>query len=137
MNVPSPTGHLYAYVMVLGAFLTFFSTWASGTVYSAHDAKLLANVDKVLDLNGRPKEQQAMWGAMLAGSKKTTEFVLGVLLITGTIGLITALGGGIAWFFQVQRLEDLKRRLEYEKLKDELDEKRRADKPRIVTSADS
>lgn len=133
LPVPSPTGHLYAYMMVLGTFIVVAASWACGMAYSSHDAKLAQHADKVFAPGEGHERIRAMWSDILVSSKRNTEqafafFALVIALATGTTVL-----GAIMWFLRIQRPEDRKRELEYEKLSLEVAELKKAKNQLLVS----
>ncbi len=125
MNVTIPDGgqggHLYKFVTVLGSFIVIASIYAAAVVYDSHDARVRTSIVNLLDGSDTSKDAVDFWTTYLVSKRNDTAFVIVTLFIFAVIGLSVAIAAGFAWWVNVQSYEDQKRRLDFAKLKHELD----------------
>lgn len=123
MNFPTAaSGHLYQYVMTLGAFIMIVSSYSLAVVFESHDAKLQLGAAHLL--NQQEQEQsRKFWQSYLEARKKDTEIVLTVLTLSTLFGAVLTAIGGYCWYHRVQKFEDQKRQLENEQLEHDTDSK--------------
>jgi hypothetical protein len=113
-------GHLYKFITVLGTLLVTATSTTFALVINTHDVRVWEMVSR---LEADKPIQIAPATAQFLTQKRDDVPVIGKILATiGGLGGVMVLGGIWFWFWKVQRLEDLKRQLEYEELSAKLDE---------------
>jgi hypothetical protein len=126
--------HLYKWMSVLGSFVLIASIYSMAVLMDAHNSRVDTIGRATFFSRDVSAEERQFWVDHLMSAKRGVEFAFTALAATGAIGLVIAIAGGILWYSRVQRYEDGKRRLENQKLAEELAERAKASRPLVIGS---